>query len=459
MTQTMLSRPQVARDVLTRAEAEARAARVSDVAYELSLTLPAGELEYRGETTITFSVSALDDPLFIDYKGQRITRLVINGNDADVDLRDNRLWLPADRLEGRNRVTISYENRYDDTGDGFHRFVDPEDGSVYAYSNFQPFASHRLFPCFDQPDLKATFALEVTAPSDWAVISASREIHTEPAGPGMTHHRFETTARFATYLLALVCGPWEVVRDESGPVPFGLYTRKSLMPRLAVDADELFEITRQGFDFYSELFDQPYPFTKYDQLFMPEFNVGAMENVGAVTIHDGFVFRDPPTDTQRLDRAEVVLHELAHMWFGNLVTMRWWDDLWLNESFATYISFVALTQATRFTSSWRTFNASIKLPAYRADQLPTTHPISADATDTDTALLNFDDITYGKGASTLKQLVAGIGEDGFRDGHARLLQDLCLGERDAARTSSARSSRAAGATWSCGRSCGSRPRR
>ena len=188
------------------------------------------------------------------------------------------------------------------------------------------------------------------------------------------------------------------------------------MPRLAVDADELFEITRQGFDFYAELFDQPYPFTKYDQLFMPEFNVGAMENVGAVTIHDGFVFRDPPTDTQRLDRAEVVLHELAHMWFGNLVTMRWWDDLWLNESFATYISFVALTEATRFTSSWRTFNASIKLPAYRADQLPTTHPISADATDTDTALLNFDDITYGKGASTLKQLVASIGEDGFRDG-------------------------------------------
>jgi aminopeptidase N len=341
---------------------------------------------------------------------------VINGREAAVDQRDNRLWLAANLLQGRNRVTIAYENRYDDTGDGFHRFVDPEDGSVYAYSNFQPFAAHRLFPCFDQPDLKATFSLGVTAPSEWAVISASREIANEPVGAGMTHRRFEKTARFATYLLPLVCGPWDVVRDESGPVPLGLYTRKSLMPRLAVDADELFEITRQGFAFYSELFDQPYPFTKYDQLFMPEFNVGAMENVGAVTIHDGFVFRDPPTDTQRLDRAEVLLHELAHMWFGNLVTMRWWDDLWLNESFATYISFVALTRATRFTNSWRTFNASIKLPAYRADQLPTTHPISADATDTDTALLNFDDITYGKGASTLKQLVASIGEDGFREG-------------------------------------------
>ena len=235
----MVSRAQVARDVLTRAEAEARAARVSDVAYQLALTLQADELDYRGETTITFSVSSLDDPLFVDYKGQRITRLEINGRDAAVDLRDNRLWLPASLLQGRNRVTIAYENRYDDTGDGFHRFVDPEDGGVYAYSNFQPFASHRLFPCFDQPDLKASFELDVTAPSDWAVISASRETHTDRAGPGMTHRRFEKTARFATYLLALVCGPWEVVRDERGPVPFGLYTRKSLMPRLAVDADEV----------------------------------------------------------------------------------------------------------------------------------------------------------------------------------------------------------------------------
>jgi aminopeptidase N len=406
----------MARDVLSRAEAEARAARVGDVAYELRLNLSDTALTYTGEATVMFAVASLDDPLFIDYKGQRITRLAINGRDAEVDLRDNRLWLPADRLEARNTVTVAYENEYDHTGDGFHRFVDPEDGSVYVYTNFQPFAAHRLFPCFDQPDLKATFDLEVVAPSEWAIISASREIDHGAAGDGLTRRRFETTARFATYLLALVGGPWESVHDDSGEIPFGLYTRRSLMSRLAVDAGEIFEITRQGFAFYSELFDQPYPFTKYDQLFMPEFNVGAMENVGAVTIHDGFVFRDPPTDTQRLDRAEVILHELAHMWFGNLVTMLWWDDLWLNESFATYISFLALTRATRFTSAWRTFNAAVKLPAYRADQLPTTHPISADATDTETALLNFDDITYGKGASVLKQLVATIGEDGFREG-------------------------------------------
>ncbi|MDQ3491908.1 MAG: aminopeptidase N, partial [Chloroflexota bacterium] len=199
-------------------------------------------------------------------------------------------------------------------------------------------------------------------------------------------------------------------------IELGLYCRRSLAEKLGVDADEIFQVTEQGFDFYAALFDQPYPFAKYDQLFMPEFNIGAMENVGAVTFSENYVFRDPPTESQRQDRGEVILHELAHMWFGNLVTMRWWDDLWLNESFASYISYLALTEATRFTGAWRSFTTDMKRWAYHQDQLPTTHPIAAEAPDTDSAFLNFDGITYGKGASVLKQLVATIGRDGFRDG-------------------------------------------
>jgi aminopeptidase N len=389
---------------------------VADVSYALSIDLREQGSSYAGSAELTFSVTSMDDPLFIDWKGAEITSLVVNGRTADAQVRDNRIWLDASLLAPRTTVRIEYRNQFDSTGDGFHRFVDPEDGGVYVYSNFQPFAAHRLFPCFDQPDLKATYLLEVVAPADWAVVSAAPVDSVEPADDGLSRHRFARTESFSTYLFPLVGGPYEVVRSDHHGIPLGLYTRRSLARQLAVDADELFTVTKQGFDYYAALFDQAYPFSKYDQLFMPEFNVGAMENVGAVTIHDSFVFRDPPTDTQRLERAEVILHELAHMWFGNLVTMRWWDDLWLNESFATYISFLALTEATRFTTAWRTFNGTVKLPAYRADQLPTTHPISADATDTDTALLNFDDITYGKGASVLKQLVARIGHEGFRDG-------------------------------------------
>jgi aminopeptidase N len=409
-------KPAPPRDLLTRDEAEARAALVAGVSYEIEIDLPEDGPHYGGVTTIAFSLASTDEPIFLDYKGARITSLTVNGQAVEPELRDNRLWLEPAVLRPRNVVRVEYRNRYDDTGDGFHRFVDPEDGQAYVYSNFQPFAAHRLFPCFDQPDLKATYELSVVAPASWEIVSAAVAEVAEPAGDGRRRHRFAVSERFSTYLFPLVGGPYEVVRSEHNGIPLGLYARRSLARQLAADADELFELTRQGFDYYGELFAHPFPFSKYDQLFMPEFNVGAMENVGAVTIHDSYVFRDPPTDTQRLERAEVMLHELAHMWFGNLVTMRWWDDLWLNESFATYISFLALTEATRFTNAWRTFNGSVKLMAYRQDQLPTTHPISADATDTETALLNFDDITYGKGASVLKQLVARIGRDGFRDG-------------------------------------------
>jgi len=406
------------RDVLTQIEATARGRRISDVAYTLRIDLRAGQATYRGACAIDFSVRDDTEPLFIDFKGGTIESLTVNGSAITPERDGDRIVIPVALLFDRVRVEVSYENAFDTGGDGLHRFVDPEDGQEYLYSNFQPFSAHRLFPCFDQPDIKATYQLAVDAPSDWQVVSSGRpEAEPEALEDGRKRHRFERTPRFSTYLLALVVGPYHVIhRRRADGIELGLYCRRSLADKLEVDAEEILRITEQGFDFYAELFDQPYPFAKYDQLFMPEFNIGAMENVGAVTFSENYVFRDPPTGSQRQDRGEVVLHELAHMWFGNLVTMRWWDDLWLNESFASYISYLALTEATRFTGAWRAFTTDLKRWAYHQDQLPTTHPIASEAPDTDSAFLNFDGITYGKGASVLKQLVATIGRDGFRDG-------------------------------------------
>ena len=231
-----------------------------------------------------------------------------------------------------------------------------------------------------------------------------------------TLHQFAESELFSTYLMALVGGPYVYRRVTHNGLELGLYARRSMERYLTDQAPEIFEITTQGLDFYAEMFEQPYPFAKYDQVFVPEYNSGAMENVGCVTYNEAYLFRDPATESQKLDRAETFLHELAHMWFGNLVTMRWWNDLWLNESFATYISYVAMTEATRFTNAWKVFNADIKRWAYQQDQLPTTHPIAGTAADTEIAFLNFDGITYGKGASVLKQLAKYIGRDAFRDG-------------------------------------------
>ncbi|CAN5674613.1 aminopeptidase N [soil metagenome] len=419
MSQTLIPTDEApTRDVLTQVEAVERAGRVSDVAYTLVIDLRLGQRTYRGRCTLDFSVHDLARPLFIDFKGGRIDEFTVNGSIVVPQREGDRIVLPAAFLSKRVHVEARYENDFDTGGDGLHRFVDPEDGQEYLYSNFQPFSAHRLFPCFDQPDIKATYELTVDAPAGWHVVSSQRpDAASEVLEDGRRRHLFERTPRFSSYLLALVVGPYHAIhRRRPDGTELGLYCRRSLAGKLTVDADEIFEVTEQGFDFYAELFDQPYPFAKYDQLFMPEFNIGAMENVGAVTFSESYVFRDPPTESQRQDRGEVVLHELAHMWFGNLVTMRWWNDLWLNESFATYIAYLALTEATRFTGAWRSFTTDMKRWAYHQDQLPTTHPIAGEAPDTDSAFLNFDGITYGKGASVLKQLVATIGRDGFRDG-------------------------------------------
>ena len=304
------------------------------------------------------------------------------------------------------------------TGEGLHRFVDPVDDAVYLYSQFETADAKRLFACFDQPDLKARYRLTVTAPADWKVVS-NATAQVDAGGPGgAAVHRFAPTEILSTYLVALVAGPYAEWRDEhvdaTGVIPLGLYCRASVAEHM--DADRLFHETKQGFDFYHANFGIRYPFGKYDQLFVPEFNAGAMENAGAVTFLEDYVFRSRVTRSLYERRNETVLHEMAHMWFGDLVTMAWWDDLWLNESFATFASVLCQAQATEYREAWTTFANVEKSWAYRQDQLPSTHPVAADIPDLQAVEVNFDGITYAKGASVLKQLVAYVGLDPFLAG-------------------------------------------
>ena len=403
-----------ARDLLTQAEARARGERLSDVSYELALDLARGAPRYRGEATIRFRLAG-EGGTFLDCRAGSIDYLEIDGAPIAPSWTGYRLDLPASALTAADEhvVLVRYESEYDHTGDGFHQFIDPEDGEEYLYTNFEPYAAHRLLPCFDQPDLKARLSLSVTAPASWELI-ANGAVEHRGAGGERRLVRFRQTPPISPYLFALIAGPYHAIRSEHGGVPLALYCRRSLVRHL--DEEEVLDITRRGLDFFVDFFDRAYPFGKYDQVFVPEFNAGAMENVAAVTHSERLIFRDPPTENQRLTRAEVILHEMAHMWFGNLVTMRWWNDLWLNESFATYMAYLALTEATRFTTAWQSFNAGMKAWAYRQDQLPTTHPIAGEVASTEETFLNFDGITYGKGAAVIKQLVAAMGIEGFRAG-------------------------------------------
>tara|TARA_B100001123_G_scaffold147063_2_gene170445 strand:+ start:2084 stop:4630 length:2547 start_codon:yes stop_codon:yes gene_type:complete len=401
------------RDILTETDATARAERISNCRYELALDLIKGAPTYKGTVTIAFDQSGEGD-LTLNFRGKRIDSLQLNGETVDFEWIGKKLTLAGKLLLSSNSLRIEYENDYDHGGDGFHQFVDPEDGEEYLYTNFEPFDAHRLFPCFDQPDIKASYQLTVTAPAEWTLTANASEASAETQADSRIQRQYAETPPFSTYLFALIAGPYHVARDQHEGIPLGLLCRRSMAQYL--DTDELFTITRQGLDFFGEFFDYKYAFGKYDQIFVPEFNHGAMENVGAVTFNESMVYRDPPTENQRRRRAEVILHEMAHMWFGNLVTMRWWNDLWLNESFATYMSYLAMEAATRFQSGWQDFNNGIKNWAYRQDQLVTTHPIAGTVRDTDETFLNFDGITYGKGASVLKQLVATIGIEGFREG-------------------------------------------
>ncbi|HEX3622070.1 MAG TPA: aminopeptidase N [Acidimicrobiales bacterium] len=399
-------------DNLTRAEAQDRATKLSAVSYAVDLDLTAGEETFTSTTTVRFQANLHGISTFIDLDASALREATLNGRTIPVESYDKaKSRIPLRGLSANNELRIVADCAYQHTGVGMHRFADPTDGKVYLHTQFEPYDAHRVFACFDQPDIKATFTLNVTAPEAWTVIGNS------PSTREGDTWRFTPTPVISTYLAAVVAGPYAVVRETRGDVELGIYCRESLASYL--DADELFTLTRQGLDFFEEEFGYAYPFAKYDQLFVPEFNFGAMENPGCVTFNEYMVFRSRQTEAAHEGRANTLLHEMAHMWFGDLVTMRWWDDLWLNESFATYMATHALAQATRFSDSWVRFAAGTKAGAMAQDQLPSTHPISADIVDTDAVRLHFDGITYLKGASTLKQLVAWVGQEAFVEGLRR----------------------------------------
>jgi len=398
---------------LTRDEARARAALLEVTDYRVDLDLCgaiSGAATFRSTTTIRFACRTPGADSFVDLTADRIRAATLNGSPVDVAAGFDGHRLRLAGLAADNELRVDADCVYNRTGEGLHRFTDPVDDAVYLYSQFETFDAHRMYACFDQPDLKASFQFNVTAPQSWTVVS-NYPGRPDPRGNATSHWTFEPTARISSYVTAVVAGPYHFVRDEHDGIELGLFCRASLAEHL--DAEELFTLTKQGFDFFHDAFGRRYPFGKYDQLFVPEFNAGAMENVGCVTFLEDYVFRSKVTDSAYERRAETLLHEMAHMWFGNLVTMRWWDDLWLNESFASYVSVLAQVVATRFASGWTTFANLEKSWAYRQDQLPSTHPIAADIVDIEAVLVNFDGITYAKGASALKQLVAYVGHDPF----------------------------------------------
>ncbi|MBK0333065.1 aminopeptidase N [Brachybacterium sp. MASK1Z-5] len=405
---------------LTRDEARERASFLTTDTYDVRLDLTTGPTTFVTESTIRFS-STEARPTFVDLIAPSVREIELNGElleDPASRFDGARVQLP-ELAVGVNTVRILADGAYMNTGEGLHRFVDPVDNEVYLYTQFEVSDARRMFADFEQPDLKATFRFTITAPDHWRVISNSPTPQPVTAGEGTATWSFEPTTKISTYLTALVAGTYQggegsVTTRDGRTIPMGVYARASLAEHL--DPQNIIDITKAGIDFYEEAFDCDFPFPKYDQVFVPEYNMGAMENPGAITFVESYVFRSDVSDAIRERRDLTILHELAHMWFGDLVTMRWWDDLWLNESFAEYASTLSSAEATKWTDAWTTFASSEKAWAYRQDQLPSTHPIVADMVDFDAVETNFDGITYAKGASVLRQLVAYVGKDAFFEG-------------------------------------------
>ncbi|WP_404285389.1 aminopeptidase N [Glutamicibacter arilaitensis] len=402
---------------LTRAEASERAKLINVDSYEVSLDLTKGDRVFTSRTTVRFTATP-GASTFIDAITDTVRSVILNGTELDPAVVADGVRIQLPELAAQNTLVIDADARYMNTGEGLHRFVDPVDQEVYLYSQFEVADCRRMFAVFEQPDLKATFQFSVKAPSKWNVVSNAPT--PQPVVDGeASRWDFPATQRISCYITALITGPYEVARDslvsaDGRTIELGVFARASMMQYL--DTEDIVTITRQGFEFYEKNFGVAYPFEKYDQLFVPEFNAGAMENAGAVTFLEEYIFRSRPTHAMVERRAITILHELAHMWFGDLVTMKWWNDLWLNESFAEFMSTLAAAQNTEFTSSWTTFNIMEKNWAYRQDQLPSTHPIVAEINDLEDVEVNFDGITYAKGASVLRQLVAFVGQEEFMAG-------------------------------------------
>ncbi|MGN9910930.1 aminopeptidase N [Phytohabitans sp. LJ34] len=389
---------------LTRAEAAERAELLTVESYTVELDVTGGPERFHSVVTVRFRAARAGASTFAEIRPAELRSARLNGTALDIATLDgNRLTLPG--LAEANELVVEAEMAYSNTGEGLHRFVDPADGETYLYAMSFLDAAQRIFACFDQPDLKAPLTLSVRAPEGWLVAANGAS---DGAG------RFVTTPPLATYFMSLIAGPYHARHDEHDGIPLGLFCRRSLAAHLDKDAEEIFAITKACFDRFHELFGVRYPFGKYDQAFVPEFNAGAMENPGLVTFRDDYLFRSAVTDGDREWRAVVIAHEMAHQWFGDLVTMRWWDDLWLNESFAEYLGVRVTAESTRFDRAWTTFGLRRKASGYAADQRPSTHPVAPeDVVDAAHALLNFDGISYAKGASVLRQLVASLGDEAF----------------------------------------------
>ncbi|WP_340379164.1 aminopeptidase N [Streptomyces sp. SS7] len=420
---------------LSRDEARERAALLSVDGYDVSLDVRSAvgggtdePRTFRSVTTIRFRCNEPGAASFADLIAPSVTSVSLNGRDLDPgEVFDGSRILLED-LAADNELVVDAQCAYSRTGEGLHRFVDPEDGEVYLYTQYEPADSRRVFANFEQPDLKAPFRFEVRAPEEWTVWSNGAGERADGVW------RFAETKPISTYITCVVAGPYHYVTDSYSReladgttlrIPLGALCRKGLAPYF--EAEDVFLITKQGLDFFHEHFDYPYPFGKYDQAFVPEYNLGAMENPGLVTFREEYIFRGKVTRVSYENRANVILHEMAHMWFGDLVTMEWWDDLWLKESFADFMGSFSMVEATRFTEGWITFANRRKAWAYRADQLPSTHPVTADIRDLQDAKLNFDGITYAKGASVLKQLVAYVGRDAFLEGARRYFKRHAYG--------------------------------
>ena len=413
-------------DALDRRTADSRKARLADIKYQLHLEVFEHTDWFSGEATLSFELNDASTALTIDFSGGNVSEVRVNDQPIRVDYNGFFVTLPAETLQqGLNSVTVVFEHPYSEDGTGLHRFVDTTDGRTYLYTYLWPYYANRLFPSFDQPNLKAEIALTVRAPEEWAVVSTSAG-NAGPASDGSILWHFDTTPEMSTYVFSMHAGPYKIWEDETQGIPLRLMARQSMAE--FVEVEEWFEVTKRGLEHYRKYFDIPYQFGKYDQLLVPDFNIGAMENIGAVTFAERrYVQRRASNRTEREARASVILHEMAHMWFGNLVTHDWWNGLWLNESFATQMSAIASAETTEFQDTWHGFFTRGKQEAYHRDSRVTTHPIEVPINSTADFFSVFDDITYDKGSSVLKQLAHYVGEENYRLGVSAYLKKHSYG--------------------------------
>jgi aminopeptidase N len=412
---------------IKQVEAAERSALIQVSSYAIDLDLTTGAENFRVKTTVKFAGLKPGVTTYIDCVGARVISAKLNGADFDPRFDGETIYLPA--LAAENVLEIEHDGVYSNSGEGLHRFVDPADDEVYLYTQFETGDARRMYACFDQPDQKATFAISTITPAHWEIISNYAVESTKDLGNQKKFTQFATSQVISTYVTAIVAGAYTSVHDEykgEKTIPLGIYARKSFFKH--VDAANIFEVTKQGFAYFEKTFGLAYPFGKYDQIAVAEYNWGAMENVGCVTFHeDVLIFRSKVTERNYVSRATTIHHEMAHMWFGDLVTMQWWNDLWLNESFAEWASYQSVSESTKYTEAWTEFNSLRKNWAYRVDQLTTTHPIATEMEDLDAVRTNFDGISYAKGASVLQQLVAHVGRDNFITGLRRYFAKHAFG--------------------------------